>query len=72
MSSGKKFRRPPPLPLTLPPNEEEWRNNPVALQPGDLMGPPQIPPLSQHSKFSLPPLKGNTGSSQKNVKHNWG
>ena len=50
MSSGKKLRRPPPQPLTLPPIEDEWRSNPVTLQPGDIMGPPQIPPLSQHSK----------------------
>jgi len=49
MSSGKKVRRPPPLPLTLPPNEEEWRNVPAPLQPGDIMGPPAIPPLNKNN-----------------------
>ena len=39
MSSGKKFRKPPPLPLSLPTNNEdpEWK---LPLQPGDIMGPP--------------------------------
>ena len=46
MSSGKKVRRPPPLPLTLPPNEDEgWR---APLQPGDVMGPPPVPPLQNN------------------------
>lgn len=50
MSSGKKFKKPPPLPLTLPSNTElpdtvDWK---VPLQPGDIMGPP-LPPLQQPS-----------------------
>ena len=48
MSSGKKIRRPPPLPLTLPPAEEEWRQGGPPLQPGDIMGPPQVPPLQSN------------------------
>ena len=39
MSSGKKFKKPPPLPLSLPSNTEEpdWK---MPLRPGDMMGPP--------------------------------
>ena len=42
MSSGKKFKKPPPLPLTIPKNNEEteWKLPNVGLQPGDIMGPP--------------------------------
>lgn len=46
MSSGKKFKKPPPLPLTLPSGDEEWKGA-APLQPGDIMGPPPIPPLAQ-------------------------
>jgi len=48
MSSGKKFKKPPPLPLTLPANNEiqgepDWK---MPLQPGDIMGPPlPLPPV---------------------------
>jgi len=42
------MRRPPPLPLTLPPNEEmQWQGG-APLQPGDVMGPPQVPPLQSN------------------------
>ena len=44
MSSGKKMRRPPPLPLTLPPNEDQWGPGGAPLQPGGVMGPPPVPP----------------------------
>ena len=40
MSSGKKFKKPPPLPLTLPSNTEELQPDWKPLQPGDIMGPP--------------------------------
>ena len=50
MSSGKKFKKPPPLPLTLPTasevpdtGEAAWK---LPLAPGDIMGPPlPLPPL---------------------------
>jgi len=48
MSSGKKMRRPPPLPLTLPPNEDQWGPGGAPLQPGDVMGPPPVPPLQSN------------------------
>jgi len=48
MSSGKKMRRPPPLPLTLPPNEDQWGPSGAPLQPGDVMGPPPVPPLQSN------------------------
>ena len=49
MSSGKRFKKPPPLPLTIPKNNEEseWKL-PAAglpLQPGDPLGPPLPVPL---------------------------
>jgi len=49
MSSGKKFKKPPPLPLTLPsnsdlPDGEDWKV-PGSLQHGDIMGPPLPPPI---------------------------
>ncbi len=54
MSSGKKMRRPPPLPLTLPPNEEmQWQGG-APLQPGDVMGPPQVPPLQSNIGKIIP------------------
>ena len=54
MSSGKKFKKPPPLPLTLPSNNEEsdWK---LPLQPGDIMGPP-LPVLGQGGHHGPPPL----------------
>ena len=37
--SARKFKKPPPLPLSLPASNEdpEWK---LPLQPGDIMGPP--------------------------------
>lgn len=54
MSSGKKFKKPPPLPLTLPTNNEEpdWK---LPLQPGDIMGPP-LPVLGHGGHHGPPPL----------------
>jgi len=49
MSNGKKSKKPPPLPLTLPCSnpEDVW---PPPLQPGDVMGPPaMIPPIVRPS-----------------------
>jgi len=51
MSSGKKSKKPPPLPLTLPNSNPDdlWLPphpgplQPLQLQPGDVMGPP-LPP----------------------------
>jgi len=44
MSSGKKSKKPPPLPLTLPAtNPDDIWVPPCPLQPGDVMGPP-LPP----------------------------
>ena len=44
MSSGKKFKKPPPLPLSLPTNTEEpdWRQGCVGINDGIMCPPPPV------------------------------
>jgi len=42
MSSGKKFKKPPPLPLTLP-TEDSFNPQGSPVQPMGVMGPPMVP-----------------------------
>ena len=43
MSSGKKFKKPPPLPLTLPTDDAFAVPHPVMGPPQFPMGPPMLP-----------------------------